>query len=186
MLRGVAFRSSRAEPFGEAFLRRAIACLFADDVLGVQRAYLDTVGALRRRALPTFDVSARVRLAKEPAEYLASRDARRELAYEAMLAAGHTTWEAGARVRVYRTSRGIGAVSADPDDADDADDLLAAPRDYDVDHYVRVLRDNFATRLVRALEPEVYAAVFADPDQLSLFAPDLCAAHPVLSRLSRE
>ncbi len=178
VLRGVAFRSSRAEPFGEAFLRRAIACLFADDVLGVQRAYLETIAALRQRALPTFEISARVRLAKEPAEYLASRDARRELAYEAMLASGRPTWSAGERVRVYRTNCGTGAVIAE---LDDEDGVASAPRDYDVDHYVRVLRDNFAPRFARALDPEVYAAVFADPDQLSLFSPDLRAARPILA-----
>ena len=51
LLRGVAFRSSRAEPFGEAFLRRAArapACV--GDVAGVRDAYLDDGVALRRRA----------------------------------------------------------------------------------------------------------------------------------------
>ena len=48
VLRGVAFRSSRAEPFGEAFLRRAIARLLAGDVVGVRDAYLAT----RRGAAP--------------------------------------------------------------------------------------------------------------------------------------
>ena len=74
LLRGVAFRSSRAEPFGEAFLRRAIARLLVGDVAGVRDAYLATLDALRRRELPTYDVSSRVRLTKSPAEYL--RDAR--------------------------------------------------------------------------------------------------------------
>ncbi|HEX9414073.1 MAG TPA: DNA polymerase domain-containing protein, partial [Ktedonobacterales bacterium] len=35
ILRGVAFRSSRAEPYGEVFLRRAIGCLLTSDVPGV-------------------------------------------------------------------------------------------------------------------------------------------------------
>src|SRR5207342_3026135 len=43
VLRGVAFRSSRAEPFGEAFLRRALTCLLEGDTLGAKRAYVDTV-----------------------------------------------------------------------------------------------------------------------------------------------
>src|SRR6185436_5643625 len=47
-LRGVAFRSSRAEPFGETFLRRALLRLLVGDVPGVREAYLDTLGALRR------------------------------------------------------------------------------------------------------------------------------------------
>src|SRR6185503_16554262 len=40
VLRGVAFRSSRAEPFGEAFLRRAIGRLLVGDVAGVSDAYV--------------------------------------------------------------------------------------------------------------------------------------------------
>ena len=40
VLRGVAFRSSRAEPFGEAFLRRAVARLLAGDVAGVRQVYV--------------------------------------------------------------------------------------------------------------------------------------------------
>ena len=182
-LRGVAFRSSRAEPFGEAFLRTAIARLFANDIAGVRDAYLATVSALRARAIPTYEISARVRLSKAPAQYLAVRDARRELPYEAMLASGRTTWTVGERVRVYRTARGTGRVIAGaPSEIDeDASTALADPRDYDVDHYVRILRDNFASRLQRALAPEDFAAVFADPDQLSLFAPSLAAMRTILT-----
>nr|MBA2543953.1 ribonuclease H-like domain-containing protein [Deltaproteobacteria bacterium] len=88
VLRGVAFRSSRSEPYGETFLRAAVERLFEGDVAGVRTAFLAAVSALRRRELPTHDVSSRVRLTKTPAEYLATRESRRELAYEAMLAAG--------------------------------------------------------------------------------------------------
>ena len=137
LLRGVAFRSSRAEPFGEAFLRRAIACLLAGDVAGVRAAYLDTVVALHRREVPTRDVSSLVRLTKTPREYREVRAERHEAPYEAMLASGRTTWRAGERVRVYRTSPGAARLVRDDD-----------PRDYDVEHYARVLRDTFAQRLV--------------------------------------
>jgi DNA polymerase elongation subunit (family B) len=187
ILRGVAFRSRRAEPFGEAFLRAAITALLADDVPGVQAAYLATVAALRRRALPTTDVTTLVRLTKSPDEYQAS--ARRELPYEALRAAGRTTWTVGERVRVYRASGGrAGLLTTAPaaDDEEEDDDGPArtdAPRDYDVDHYVRVLRDTFAQRLVRALTPDDFAAVFADPDQPSLFAPSLIGARPILTIL---
>ena len=54
------------------------------------------------------------------------------------------------------------------------------PRDYDVEHYLRVLRDTFAVRLVRAFAPEDFATVFADPDQPSLFEPALEAIEPIL------
>ena len=164
VMRGVAFRSSRAERFGEEFLRRALACLLTGDIAGVQRAYVDTVAALRRRAYPTAEVSAGGRLSKTPEEYLAQRGDRRELAYEAMLAGGRAQWTAGERVRVYRAV-GDRAALLDEDAGDDA-----GARDYDVEYYLRVLRDNFAARMARAFTPDDFAEVFADPAQPSLFA----------------
>jgi DNA polymerase I len=180
LLKGVAFRSSRAEPFGEAFLRQALVRLFAADVSGVREAYLATLDALRRRELPTYDVSSRVRLTKSPAKYAETRESRRELAYEALLAGGRTSWRVGDRVRVYRTQAGGAAVAPSVDDEAAG---RADPRDYDVDHYARVLRDTYAARLARALAPSDFAAVFADPDQLSLFAPSTAAMRPVLTTL---
>ena len=172
-LRGVAFRSSRSEPFADRFLREAIARLFADDVAGVRGVFLRAIDALRRRETVTFDVSARTRLSKSRDEYLATRESRRELSYEAMLAA-ERTWTVGERVRVYRTARGGGRVI--DDDTDD-------PRDYDPEHYVRILREQYASRFARALAPDDFAAVFADPDQLSLFTPSLDEMRPVLTRV---
>ena len=179
VLRGVAFRSSRAEPFGEAFLRAAVGRLLVGDVAGVHETYLATVAALREREVATFDVSSRVRLTKTPAEYAATRAGRRELAYEAMLASGHASWDVGARVRVYRAASGPRLV-----DDRDADGSFGAadPRDYDVDHYVRVLRDTFAARLARAFTAEDFATVFAD-EQLSLFGRPLAAITPILTMI---
>jgi len=111
LLRGVAFRSSRAEPFGDRFLRYAISRLLVGDITGVRDEYIATVSALRRRALPTFDVSSRVRLTKTPERYLKTREERRELTYEAMLASGRKSWSVGERVRVYRTKTGGGVVA---------------------------------------------------------------------------
>lgn len=173
LLRGVAFRSSRAEPFADAFLRRALGRLLVGDIPGVRDAYVETVLALRERALTARDVSSRVRLTKTPERYLAGRGARRELPYEAMLGSGRTRWSVGERVRVYRTANGRGAVVSE-----DAD---TAPRDYDIEHYVRVLRESFASRLARALTPADFAAVFADPDQLPLFPPALDGMRPILT-----
>ena len=177
-LRGVAFRSSRSEPFADRFLRAAIERLFSGDVAGVRGVFLATVAALRHHELPARDVSSRVRLSKAPSEYLSTRESRRELPYEAMLASGRTTWAVGERVRVYRTARGTGRVIDELDD-----EALDDARDYDADHYVRVLRDQYASRFSRALAPDDFAAVFADPDQLSLFAPSLAAMRPVLTRV---
>ena len=185
VLKGVAFRSSRAEPFGEAFLRRAIARLLAGDVRGVREAYVSTVTALRRREVPTHDVSSRVRLTKRPEQYAAGRAERRELPYEALLASGRTTWTIGERVRVYRTDRGSGALVVDAEDGSEVGGH-GDPRDYDAEHYVRVLRDQFAERLSRALTPEAFAAVIADPDRPSLFGASLADAKPVLTRVATE
>jgi DNA polymerase elongation subunit (family B) len=183
ILRGVAFRSSRAEPFGEAFLRRALACLLAGDVAGVRDAYVTAVAALRRRELSCFDVSSRTRLTKSPAAYLAVRDERRELPYEALLASGRTTWTIGERIRVYRTGAGTGAIVADQ--ADTGSGTAASdPRDYDVEHYVRVLRDTFASRLERSFTEPDFAALVADPGQPPLFATSFAAIQPVLTPTS--
>lgn len=172
ILKGVAFRSSRAEPFGQAFLRRALACLLTGDVGGIRDAFVGTIDALRRRELTTHDVSSRVRLTKSPERYLALREHRRESMYEAMLAQGRTRWRAGDKVRVYRTGTGWGL-------ADDDEDR----RDYDVEHYVRSLRVNYATRMARAFTREDFASLFADPAQPSLFSPDFARLRPVLTSL---
>ena len=173
VLRGVAFRSSRAEPFGEAFLRRAIGRLLVGDVPGVRDAYLDTVRALRQRELSTHQVSSRVRLTKTPAKYLETRARRRELPYEAMLASGRTEWNAGERVRIYRNQAGSGGVVSETDQPD--------RRDYDVEHYLRVLRESFAVRLARALRPGDFAGLFEDPDQLSFTPPSFEAMGTILT-----
>jgi DNA polymerase I len=181
VLKGVAFRSSRAEPFGDAFLRRAIGRLLVGDLPGVRDTYVATVAALRRRELSTYDVSSRVRLTKTPERYLAIRDERRELTYEALLASGRTSWTVGERVRVYKTVAGYGGVVSE---AEDGARLADAPdtRDYDVDHYVRVLRDNFAERLSRALRPEHFAAIVSDPEQPSLFDESLAEETTILNK----
>jgi DNA polymerase elongation subunit (family B) len=103
IVRGVALRSSRAEPFGERFLRQALLCTVTNDIPGVRKAFLDTVSALRSRSLPATDLGARVRLSKTPEAYLASRASHPEPQYEALLAAGRTRWYPGERVRYYRT-----------------------------------------------------------------------------------
>jgi DNA polymerase I len=183
VLRGVAFRSSRAEPYGEAFLRRAITALLEGDMAAVERAYADTIVALRRRELSTFEVAARVRLTKSPAEYATSRKERRELPYEAMLKAGRVSWTPGERVRVYRMANGDAGLWAEVDPENDADRTRAEGdrRDYDVEFYVRQLRETFAARLARAMSPDTFSALFADPDQPSLFAPDAATLRPTLT-----
>ncbi|MEO8501787.1 MAG: DNA polymerase domain-containing protein, partial [Vicinamibacteria bacterium] len=181
VLRGVAFRSSRAEPYGEAFLRRAIDRLLRGDVVGVRSAYLETVMALRLCEFATHDVSSRVRLTKTREQYLQTRETRRELSYEAMLSSGRASWRLGDRVRVYRMRGGSGGVIEEGDDGaplESAED----PRDYDAEHYVRLLRDTYASRLVRAFRPEDYATVFADPAQMEMFASSIARIRTILTR----
>jgi DNA polymerase, archaea type len=184
LLRGVAFRSSRAEPFGEAFLRRAIECLLASDLLGVRAAYVSTATAIRHRTLSTFEMSARVRLTKTPTQYLATRSQRRELSYEALLNNGRDDWAPGERIRVYRATRGRAGLLPDPD-APDGGGVPADPdpRDYDVDYYLRLLRETFAARLARGLHPDDFAAICAAPEQPSLFERSLEGSRPVLTVL---
>jgi DNA polymerase I len=173
VLKGVAFRSSRAEPFGQAFLRRSITALLTNDLRAVRDAWVEAVLDLRDRRVSTHDVSSRVRLTKSPDRYAALREHRREAMYEALLASGRTDWRVGDRVRVYRARGGWTMLREDYD-----------PRDYDIEHYVRALRANYASRLARALTPEDAAALFEDPDQPSLFAPDFLNMRPILTRLA--
>jgi DNA polymerase, archaea type len=176
-LRGVAFRSSRAEPFGEIFLRDALACLLVDDIPGVRSAYLTMADSLRQRTLATHLVAAKVRLSKTPKQYLATRGGRRELPYEAMLASGRTHWERGEQIRVYRALGKQAALLPTTADGEPSGD----PRDYDGGHYVRLLRDTFAARLARAFSADDFATLFDDPLQPSLFAAPIEAIHPVLT-----
>jgi hypothetical protein len=55
-------------------------------------------------------------------------------------------------------------------------------RDYDVEHYSRQLRQTFASRLACAFSPADYEAVFADPDQMSLFLPAVTTIRTVLEK----
>ena len=180
ILRGVAFRSSRAEPFGEQFLRRTIEQLLRGDVAAVRATYLDTLRALHRREIPTLDVTSRVRLTKSTGQYMAVRDTRREFSYEALLASGRTSWSIGERVRVYRRQGGTGGVV---DEFDGEALVTDDARDYDVAYYAASLRRNFASRLARAFAPIDFDTLFADATQYPLFTPELATVRAVLTQI---
>jgi DNA polymerase, archaea type len=183
-LRGVAFRSSRLEAYGTTFLRDALGSLLRGDVPAVRRTFVDTVMAVRRRGLATAEMTTRARLTKTPEQYLAARGQRRELTYEALLAAGRTEWRVGERVHVYRSNGGRAALLfRSTDEVDTEAPSTTDARDYDTNYYVRLLRDTFATRLVRAFTPDDFALVFADPEQPSLFETRLEEVRPILTRL---
>ena len=115
-----------------------------------------------------------------------TRESRREIGYEAMLAAGRTRWRAGERVRVYRQAGGGGALVEEPEDGSVRDAGVASPgdpTDYDVEYYARLLRESFAARLARAFTPEDFETVFSDPMQPSLFAERIGEVRPILQTI---
>jgi hypothetical protein len=59
-------------------------------------------------------------------------------------------------------------------------------RDYDVEHYVRLLRDSYASRLARAFTAQDFEAVFADPEQPSLFSAPFDTMTTRLTRYGRS
>jgi DNA polymerase elongation subunit (family B) len=189
ILRGVALRSSRAEPYGERFVRQAVQCVLLGDVLGVWSAFLAMVTALRDRALPAADVAARLRLAKTPAQYQASRQRLREPQYEALLAAGRTVWGVGERVRVYRAQHGTMVWLPDDHQLDSTGENVASrrmhsdeQRDYDVEHYIRVLQTSYARRLQKAFTSDAFAQVFRVDGQAGLWDLPLDQIEPIKIR----
>ena len=168
IVRGAAMRSSRSEPYGERFLRRALRALLEGDVSAVRLAYEETLHALRNRTLSAADVATRVRLSKSADEYHQGRR-NREAAYEALLAAGRTTWSAGERVRFYRNQHGN--YTWLPDNQEHQTEKSAAEQqcDYDVDYYVTLLTTSYAARVRKAFRPEDFDQLFRESQQLGLF-----------------
>jgi DNA polymerase, archaea type len=208
IVHGVALRSSRAEPFGERFLRQALFCTMTGDVAGVRNAYLETADALRRRLFPASDVAARVRLSKSPEAYQGTRAGHAEQAYEALLAAGRTKWTSGERVRFFRALGGVsiwipdeseeisfdaaGASEVNVDEHKPHEFLFPIQpinvknrRDYDVEHYLRVLVTSYASRLRKAYSSEDFEQLFRLDEQLGLFDRPIEHIHPTWIRCQR-
>jgi len=132
-----------------------------------------------------------MRLSKDSKTYLAKRSKHTESQYEALLAAGRKQWHAGERVRFYRSQQGVPVWL--PDEADDASPIsdeedadedqaneeslfsipstapLADRRDYDSEHYLRILRDSYAERLRVVFEAEDFSQLFRLDGQQGLF-----------------
>jgi DNA polymerase, archaea type len=115
------------------------------------------------------------------------------LPYEALLANGREHWSVGERVYIYRRTQGRAGLWQADESAADADAVTGTsearsptdPRDYDAEHYVRQLRENFASRLARGLAQEDFEAIVADPDRPSLFERSLRGAQPILAVLQQ-
>src|SRR5439155_5787361 len=58
IVRGVALRSSRSEPFGERFLHQALRRTLTGDMDGLHQVYQETITALHERRLTSADVTA--------------------------------------------------------------------------------------------------------------------------------
>ncbi|GHO43322.1 DNA polymerase domain-containing protein [Ktedonospora formicarum] len=199
IVRGVALRSSRAEPFGERFLRQALHYTLLGNIPRVRQIFLDTVNALRDRQLTASDVATRVRLSKSPATYRTSRSSHQEPAYEALLNAGRDEWLPGERIRFYK-GRGqrryiwlpeaVAEESTTPQHwqqrrSSQSHSTTQERQDYDIEHYVQVLVTSYAARLRKAFSPEDFNQLFT-LDQPGLF--DLYE-HPIEEirpRLERE
>jgi len=208
IVHGVALRSSRAEPFGERFLRQALFCTMTGDVAGTRNAFLETVRALRQRTFTASDVAASVRLSKSPETYGATRTGHVEQAYEALLAARRTKWTPGERVRFYRASGGVsvwipdeteaiafgadnaGEVDANADVAKKTERPTIAGdvenrRDYDVEHYLRVLVTSYASRLKKAYTAGDFEQLFRSDEQQGLFDLPIESISPIWIRCQK-
>ena len=209
VVHGVALRSSRAEPFGERFLHRALYHTMIGDIPGVRNVYLETVDALRRRAFSASDLAARVRLSKSPEAYLAIRASRPEPPYEALLASGRSKWFPGERVRFYRTrnktyawipeetveasvdSDWVGEAESDDEAHKEAEIVsqkaaIADRRDYDVEHYLQVLVTSYAARLRKAFTPDDFEQLFRLDGQPGLFDRPIESIQPCWIRCQSE
>jgi DNA polymerase, archaea type len=162
LVRGGALHSSRSESYGSQFLNQALRSLLEGNIIQVRNVFLETIRSLRSRALPTSDVVMGVKLTKSPLQY---RDSRRsEAMYEAMLASGFNDWRIGERVRIYRATGNRWLVLKNDEEV-----LFDDPRDYDIEHYVRSLKDSYAQRLRKAFQSEDFEHLFRLEDQLGLF-----------------
>jgi DNA polymerase elongation subunit (family B) len=193
IVRGGALRSSRSEPFGERFLREALHCILVGNVTGLHHVFLETVDALRGRHLTAMDVAIQARLSKTPQEYEASRKRAREAPYEALLAAGRSTWRVGERVRFYKAADGTVVWIPDTGDdlsgaegEDDADEerreIPVERRDYDIPHYLQVLLTSYVGRLRKAFTPEDFDQLFRPDSQLGLFDRPIESIQPLWIR----
>jgi DNA polymerase I len=188
IVRGVALRSSRSEPFGERFLRQALRYTLTGDMASLRLIYRETVAKIRDGQLTSAEVAAVARLSKTPEAYQASRSRMKEAPYEALLAAGRTTWHVGERVRFYRAANGTTEWLPDISDEETIDEedeendqdvdvpvgeepqVRADDRhDYDISNYLQVFHGSYVSRLKKAFAPEDFDQLFRPDGQLGLF-----------------
>lgn len=163
---GGSFRSTKSERYGEGFLRAAAPLLLNDEFQALRNLYLEMVGRLRAREVPVDELCVSIVLSKSPQAY--AKSGRREEQYEVLLASGREAWRAGDRVRYYQ-ARGKRKKLVE----EFADD-------YDVEHYVRRLKETYCQRLARAVTTEDFELLFGE--NLSLFETNLADIRPITTR----
>jgi DNA polymerase elongation subunit (family B) len=146
-VRGGALHSSRAEPFAEAWLKQALRYVLEENLQGLRESFLETVYKLKARQFTLQDVAIKVRATKTPEEYKLSK--RKETVYEAMLASGLPNWRAGERLKIYKSDSRWFVL----------DEQVGMPN-YDVNHYVQVLKESYAKRLEKAFAKEDFESLF--------------------------
>jgi DNA polymerase, archaea type len=155
-IRGGALHSSRTEPFAEKWLKAAIKHVLEGNLQDLRESFLETIHNLKTRRHSLDDVAIKVRLTKTPEQYQESK--RKEATYEAMLASHKTSWRQGERIKIYKSQNGQWLVL----------DEQANQANYDIPHYIKVLRDSYAERLKKAFSSEDFESVFR-LEQQSLF-----------------
>jgi DNA polymerase, archaea type len=166
LLRGGALHSSRSEAFGQDFLRQALLLVLTEQIGAIRDLYLQALDKLSKRQYSLAEVASSAKLTKTPAQYQAS--GRSEVAYEAMLASGYSDWRRGQRVRLYCSVNGWRILPNNP-----PDDGSSALLDYDIWHYRRSLRKNYAERLRSGFSNRDFELLFQDSAQAGLFDGDV-------------
>jgi DNA polymerase, archaea type len=166
IVRGGALRSSRSEPFAEAWLQRALRSLLEGEVLGLRQSFLQTIQRLHERDFSLEEVVTRVKPSKTPEQYAKAK--RSEAVYGALLASGRKHWTVGERVRIYRAMGGVWRLLEN-----------SSSRDYDIEHYVRLLRASYAERLRKAFKGGDFEQLFRHDEQPGLFDGPLEAIVPL-------
>ena len=116
--------------------------------------------------MPVEDLCVSVILSKTPQAY--AKSGRREEQYEVLLTSGREHWSPGQRVTYYQ-ARGKRKKL-----------LEEFADDYDVEHYVRRLRQTYCQRLAKAVTAEDFELLFGE--NLSLFEADLPDIRPITTR----
>ena len=156
---GSAFRASRLERFGEAFMRRIAPMALQGQAVGLRQAFLETVHLLRTAQVPLENLCVLVTLHKSPSQY--RRSGMREEPYEVLLAAGVRSWRVGQRIRYFRHHDGEPRLLREGD----AVTAVAA----DAEYYVHRLRTVYGQQFAQAFRREDFARMFQLPAGLGPF-----------------